>query len=158
MLAANQMILSYGGTCNIILSPDANGNDVISINTQDSNGSFYNGVYIGGNRVATVNDIPSLSGYATQTWVGNNYSKLLAVSSTTISISVPANDKVTSSFGVSKTGYKPLGVVGHTFPSSSFMTLSRSYVSGNTYNYQAKNHNSSAYSGDFTVYILYVKE
>lgn len=29
--------------------------------------------YYGSNEIATVNQIPSLSGYATQTWVGNNY-------------------------------------------------------------------------------------
>jgi hypothetical protein len=131
----------YGGDITLkINSPRREGDYNLTID-------FGGGVKVGGSYVAT------------ETWVSNNYSKLLTVESNSNTVSVPANGTNNGTFSVAKTGYTPIGIVGWQFPdtNSSHLFLPRLYLSGNTCHWLARNTTSSAYSGDLTVYVLYIK-
>lgn len=73
--------------------------------------------------------------------------------------SLAANSAYDYTLNVAKSGYTPLAVAGYycTGTSSSFQSVYRCYVDGNTVHMSVRNNASSAYTGTRGVYILYLK-
>ncbi len=71
---------------------------------------------------------------------------------------IAAGSDGNKTFSIEKTGYTPLGIVGHSFPSSgsAAMCVYRLYLSGSNAVAYCKNNGSNAYTGTIRVYVLYV--
>ena len=95
----------------------------------------------------------------------DKYCKKLRIRSIYFSIRVNANSTANGSMIVGPLGSSfnrksPIAVAGFRFPStySSYMTLFRSYLDGNTYYWAARNRTDNDYTGQLVVDILYVDD